>query len=62
VQEALADLLAADTFAASPDPALPPYGSAEEQQLLEAVRSRVGTQLGAQGISVADEISQDRGE
>ena len=40
---------------------LPPYGSAAKQELLEAVRTRVGTQLSAQGVSLAEEISQDRG-
>ena len=43
------------------DPRLPPDGSVAEQQLLVAVRTRVGTQLSAQGVSLAEEISQDRG-
>jgi len=59
IERELIDEQHGDQYVADFD--LPPYGSAAEQQLLEAVRTRVGTNLSNQGLSIAEEISQDRG-
>lgn len=63
VQESLLEyLMLSQPGIVDPDTILPAYNSPEERQFLEELRSRIGASLSRQSISLAEEISSDRGE